>query len=110
MPFNLKSTYFSLKTIHFLSFKHLICHLCCILNKILKFLNFHIICILFLFTICTVSQLFWNRVCTCYDMLYVLHVTHSIHKIECMKTILNKMHFVIKTTHFVDEMHVIDEM
>ncbi len=37
MPWNLKSTYFSLKMIHFLSLKHLICHLCCILNKILKF-------------------------------------------------------------------------
>ncbi len=37
MPWNLKSTYFSLKIINFSQFKHLICHLCCILNKILKF-------------------------------------------------------------------------
>ncbi len=37
MPWNLKSTYFSLKMIHFFQFKHLICHLCSILNKIMKF-------------------------------------------------------------------------
>ncbi len=33
----------------------------------MRFVNY---CIPFLFTICTVSQLFWNRVCT----LNVLHV------------------------------------
>ncbi len=60
MPWNLKSTYFSLKMIHFLS-----------LNVIyvvfwIKYWNLKLPhhCILFLLTICTVSQLFWNRVCT----------------------------------------------
>ncbi len=62
MPWNLKSTYFSLKMIHFLSLN--IWYVIYVVFWI-KYWNLkrphH--CILFLFTICTVSQLFWNRVC-----------------------------------------------
>ncbi len=63
MPWNLKSTYFSLKMIHFLSLNiwYVIYVVFWIKYWNLK-LSHH--CILFLFTICTVSQLFWNRVCT----------------------------------------------
>ncbi len=62
MPWNLKSTYFSLKMIHFLSLNiwYVIYVVFWIKYRNLK-LPHH--CILFLFTICTVSQLFWNRVC-----------------------------------------------
>ncbi len=63
MPWNLKSTYFSLKIIHFLSLN--IWYVIYVVFWI-KYWNFKLPhhCILFLFTICTVSQLFWNRVCT----------------------------------------------
>uniref|UniRef100_A0A672LD37 Regulatory factor X7 n=1 Tax=Sinocyclocheilus grahami TaxID=75366 RepID=A0A672LD37_SINGR len=47
----------------FFPFKHLICHLCCILNKILQFetsTSLHSVLIHNLY----VSQLFWNRVCS----------------------------------------------
>ncbi len=62
MPWNLKSTYFSLKIIHFLSLN--IWYVIYVLFWI-KYWNLKLPhhCILFLFTICTVSQLFWNRVC-----------------------------------------------
>ncbi len=43
-------------------FQHLICYLYSIVNKY-KFMRFVNYCIAFLFTICTVSQLFWNWVC-----------------------------------------------
>ncbi len=64
MPWNLKSTYFPLKMIHFLSLNiwYVIYVVFWIKYWHLK-LPHH--CILFLFTICTVSQLFWNQVCTC---------------------------------------------
>ncbi len=60
MPWNLKSTYFSLKMIHFLSLK--IWYVIYVVFWI-KYWNLKLPhhCILFLFTICTVSQLFWNR-------------------------------------------------
>ncbi len=63
MPWNLKSTYFSLKIIHFLSLN--IWYVIYVVFWI-KYWNLKLPhhCILFLFTICTVSQLFWNRVCT----------------------------------------------
>ncbi len=58
----LKSTYFSLKIIHFLSLN--IWYVIYVVFWI-KYWNLKLPhCILFLFTICTVSQLFWNRVCT----------------------------------------------
>ncbi len=62
MPWNLKSTYFSLKMIHFLSLN--IWYVIYVVFWI-KYWNLKLPhhCILFLFTICTVSQLFWNRVC-----------------------------------------------
>ncbi len=62
MPRNLKSTYFSLKMIHFLSLN--IWYVIYVVFWI-KYWNLKLPhhCILFLFTICTVSQLFWNRVC-----------------------------------------------
>ncbi len=62
MPWNLKSTYFSLKIIHFLSLN--ILYVIYVVFWI-KYWNLKLPhhCILFLFTICTVSQLFWNRVC-----------------------------------------------
>ncbi len=62
MPWNLKSTYFSLKIIHFLSLN--IWYVIYVVFWI-KYWNLKLPhhCILFLFTICTVSQLFWNRVC-----------------------------------------------
>ncbi len=62
MPWNLKSTYFSLKMIHFLSLN--IWYVIYVVFWI-KYWNWKLPhhCILFLFTICTVSQLFWNRVC-----------------------------------------------
>ncbi len=64
MPWNLKSTYFSLKMIHFLSLN--IWYVIYVVFWI-KYWNLKLPhhCILFLFTICTVSQLFWNRVCKC---------------------------------------------
>ncbi len=57
-----KSTYFSLKMIHFLSLN--IWYVIYVVFWI-KYWNLKLPhhCILFLFTICTVSQLFWNRVC-----------------------------------------------
>ncbi len=62
MPWNLKSTYFSLKMIHFLSL-----NIWYVIHVVfwIKYWNLKLPhhCILFLFTICTVSQLFWNRVC-----------------------------------------------
>ncbi len=63
MPWNLKSTYFSLKMIHFLSLN--IWYVIYVVFWI-KYWNLKLPhhCILFLFTICTVSQLFWNRVCS----------------------------------------------
>ncbi len=65
MPWNLKSTYFSLKMIHFLSLN--IWYVIYVVFWI-KYWNLKLPhhCILFLFTICTVSQLFWNRVCKTY--------------------------------------------
>ncbi len=62
MPWNLKSTYFPLKMIHFLSLN--IWYVIYVVFWI-KYWNLKLPhhCILFLFTICTVSQLFWNRVC-----------------------------------------------
>ncbi len=62
MPWNLKSTYFSLKMIHFISLN--IWYVIYVVFWI-KYWNLKLPhhCILFLFTICTVSQLFWNRVC-----------------------------------------------
>ncbi len=62
MPWHLKSTYFSLKMIHFLSLN--IWYVIYVVFWI-KYWNLKLPhhCILFLFTICTVSQLFWNRVC-----------------------------------------------
>ncbi len=62
MPWNLKSTYFSLKMIHFRSLN--IWYVIYVVFWI-KYWNLKLPhhCILFLFTICTVSQLFWNRVC-----------------------------------------------
>ncbi len=61
MPWNLKLTYFSLKMIHFLSLN--IWYVIYVVFWI-KYWNLKLThhCILFLFTICTVSQLFWNRV------------------------------------------------
>ncbi len=47
MPWNLKSTYFFLKMIHFLSLNIGYVHLCFILNKILKFETSHIIAFCF---------------------------------------------------------------
>ncbi len=38
----------------------------------MRFVNY---CIPFLFTICTVSQLFWNRVCTHLDLLFSSRLT-----------------------------------
>ncbi len=66
MPWNLKSTYFSLKMIHFLSLN--IWYVIYVVFWI-KYWNLKLPhhCILFLFTICTVSQLFWNRVCSNYN-------------------------------------------
>ncbi len=71
MPWNLKSTYFSLKMMHFLSLN--IWYVIYVVFWI-KYWNLKLPhhCILFLFTICTVSQLFWNRVCRCF--LYVARV------------------------------------
>ncbi len=62
MSWNLKSTYFSLKMIHFLSLN--IWYVIYVVFWI-KYWNLKLPhhCILFLFTICTVSQLFWNQVC-----------------------------------------------
>ncbi len=62
MPWNLKSTYFSLTMIHFLSLN--IWYVIYVVFWI-KYWNLKLPhhCILFLFTICTVSQLFWNQVC-----------------------------------------------
>ncbi len=62
MPWNLKSTYFSLKIIHFLRLN--IWYIIYVVFWI-KYWNLKLPhhCILFLFTICTVSQLFWNGVC-----------------------------------------------
>ncbi len=64
MPWNLKSNYFSLKMIHFLSLN--IWYVIYVVFWI-KYWNLKLPhhCILFWFTICTVSQLFWNRVCIC---------------------------------------------
>ncbi len=64
MPWNLKSTYFPLKMIHFLSLNiwYVIYAVFWIKYWNLK-LPHH--SILFFFPICTVSQLFWNRVCIC---------------------------------------------
>ncbi len=59
MPWNLKSTYFSFKMIHFLSLN--IWYVVFWIKYWNLKLPHH--CILFLFTIYTVSQLFWNRVC-----------------------------------------------
>ncbi len=68
MPWNLKSTYFSLKFIHFLSLN--IWYVIYVVFWI-KYWNLKLPhhCILFLFTICTVSQLFWNRVCTSLNLI-----------------------------------------
>ncbi len=66
MPWNLKPTYFSLKMIHFLSL-NIWYVICCILNKILKFETSTSLHSVFI-QICTVSQLFWNRVC-----IYVMY-------------------------------------
>ncbi len=62
MPWNLKSTYFSLKIKNVLSSN--IWYVIYVVFWI-KYWNLKLPhhCILFLFTICTVSQLFWNRVC-----------------------------------------------
>ncbi len=69
MPWNLKSTYFSLKMIHFLSLN--IWYVIYVVFWI-KYWNLKLPhhCILFLFTICTVSQLFWNRVCI-YNFVFI---------------------------------------
>ncbi len=69
MPWNLKSTYFSLKMIHFLSLN--IWYVIYVVFWI-KYWNLKLPhhCILFLFTICTVSQLFWNRVCIIKKRIY----------------------------------------
>ncbi len=71
MPWNLKSTYFSLKMIHFLSL-----NLWYVIYVVfwIKYWNLKLPhhCILFLFTICTVSQLFWNRVCICSNNKYCI--------------------------------------
>ncbi len=74
MPWNLKSTYFSLKMIHFLSLN--ILYVIYVVFWI-KYWNLKLPhhCILFLFTICTVSQLFWNRVCTLCAV--ILQKTHE---------------------------------
>ncbi len=71
MPWNLKSTYFSLKIIHFLSLN--IWYVIYVVFWI-KYWNLKLPhhCILFLFTICTVSQLFWNRVCILF--IYLLFI------------------------------------
>ncbi len=73
MPWNLKSTYFSLKMIHFLSLN--IWYVIYVVFWI-KYWNLKLPhhCILFLFTICTVSQLFWNRVCTC----FICRITQNV--------------------------------
>ncbi len=70
MPWNLKSTYFSLKMIHFLSLN--IWYVIYVVFWI-KYWNLKLPhhCILFLFTICTVSQLFWNRVCTRWSIYFL---------------------------------------
>ncbi len=77
MPWNLKSTYFSLKIIHFLSLN--IWYVIYVVFWI-KYWNLKLPhhCILFLFTICTVSQLFWNRVCTC-----ILYITCICMQLSC---------------------------
>ncbi len=88
MPWNLKSTYFSLKMIHFLSLN--IWYVIYVVFW-MKYWNLKLPhhCILFLFTICTVSQLFWNRVCTLAftnmaDILFRsdLHCILSIYQFE----------------------------
>ncbi len=75
MPWNLKSTYFSLKIIHFLSLN--IWYVIYVVFWI-KYWNLKLPhhCILFLFTICTVSQLFWNRVCiyTVYIYIFIYYI------------------------------------
>ncbi len=78
MPWNLKSTYFSLKMIHFLSLN--IWYVIYVVFWI-KYWNLKLPhhCILFLFTICTVSQLFWNRVCMTFEtcLVFMLYVDYG---------------------------------
>ncbi len=83
MPWNLKSTYFSLKMIHFLSLN--IWYVIYVVFWI-KYWNLKLPhhCILFLFTICTVSQLFWNRVCNCIIVLCVPRLMSSVHEMDCL--------------------------
>ncbi len=78
MPWNLKSTYFSLKMIHFLSLN--IWYVIYVVFWI-KYWNLKLPhhCILFLFTISTVSQLFWNRVCTYYVFFSQESASSHIH-------------------------------
>ncbi len=81
MPWNLKSTYFSLKMIHFLSVN--IWYVIYVVFWI-KYWNLKLPhhCILFLFTICTVSQLFWNRVCSCPELKHKIHCYQSFYFIR----------------------------
>ncbi len=91
MPWNLKSTYFSLKIIHFLSLN--IWYVIYVVFWI-KYWNLKLPhhCILFLFTICSVSQLFWNRVCRCrvcfFITLHYMYCEHYIthHWILCIES------------------------
>ncbi len=102
MPWNLKSTYFSLKIIHFLSLN--IWYVIYVVFWI-KYWNLKLPhhCILFLFTICTVSQLFWNRVCN-YSFKYMKYVNVKYMGIEPM-TLANsrnwKLCFIENVFHFV---------